>query len=54
MTVCPIAIAASCRKCPAVGICPLKRVLGDYTDQDDATQSADAGPADKPEASPKE
>ncbi len=37
MTVCPIAIAASCRKCPAVGVCPLKRVLGDYTDQDTET-----------------
>lgn len=29
MTLCPIAIVASCAKCPAVGVCPLKTVLGD-------------------------
>jgi hypothetical protein len=29
MTVCPIAIVAGCRKCPAFKICPLKGVLGD-------------------------
>jgi len=29
MTVCPIAIVAGCKKCPAVSICPLKTVLGD-------------------------
>ncbi len=29
MTVCPIAIVASCSKCPVVKICPLKTVLGD-------------------------
>lgn len=30
MTVCPIAIVASCRKCPAFTVCPLKGVIGDY------------------------
>jgi hypothetical protein len=29
MTVCPIAIVAGCRKCPAFTVCPLKSVLGD-------------------------
>jgi hypothetical protein len=29
MTLCPIAIVAGCAKCPAVGVCPLKTVLGD-------------------------
>ncbi|MBN8509087.1 MAG: hypothetical protein J0L57_10790 [Burkholderiales bacterium] len=29
MTVCPIAIVAGCRKCPAFKVCPLKTVLGD-------------------------
>jgi hypothetical protein len=29
MTICPIAIAAGCRKCPAFRVCPLKTVLGD-------------------------
>lgn len=29
MTLCPIAIAAGCKSCPAFKICPLKGVLGD-------------------------
>jgi len=29
MTICPIAIAVGCRKCPAFTICPLKSVIGD-------------------------
>jgi len=29
MTVCPIAIVAGCKKCPAFSVCPLKTVLGD-------------------------
>lgn len=31
MTVCPIAIVAGCRKCPAFSVCPLKTVLGDQS-----------------------
>lgn len=30
MTLCPIALAATCKKCPAVSFCPLKTSLGDY------------------------
>ena len=30
MTLCPIALAASCSKCPVVSVCPLKGVIGDY------------------------
>jgi hypothetical protein len=44
MTICPIAIAATCKKCPAFGFCPLKSVLGDYKPPEDAQQNA---PADK-------
>jgi hypothetical protein len=29
MIICPIAIVAGCKKCPAFKICPLKGVLGD-------------------------
>lgn len=29
MTVCPIALVATCKKCPAYSVCPLKTVLGD-------------------------
>ncbi len=30
MTLCPIALAASCSQCPAFKVCPLKSVLGDH------------------------
>ena len=30
MTLCPIALAVGCRKCPAFKVCPLKEVIGDY------------------------
>ena len=29
MTLCPIAVAVGCKKCPAFSICPLKTVIGD-------------------------
>lgn len=41
MTLCPIALAAGCRSCPAVGVCPLKRVLGDYSDPEDTKPNPD-------------
>jgi hypothetical protein len=44
MTVCPIALMATCQKCPAVNVCPLKTVLGDYKKPEESGQSA---PADK-------
>jgi len=30
MTLCPIARAVGCKKCPIVALCPLKGVIGDY------------------------
>ena len=36
MTLCPIAIAAGCRKCPAFSICPLKGVIGDQGKEADS------------------
>lgn len=38
MTLCPIAIVASCKKCPAFSICPLKTVIGDHA-KEEATQT---------------
>ena len=29
MTICPIALAVGCEKCPAFKFCPLSTVLGD-------------------------
>jgi hypothetical protein len=47
MTVCPIAIVAGCKKCPAYSVCPLKGVLGDYRKDEDPAA------ADKPGAAAK-
>jgi hypothetical protein len=30
MTLCPIALAIGCRKCPIFKVCPVKGVIGDY------------------------
>ena len=30
MTLCPIALAVGCKKCPAFSVCPLKSVIGDF------------------------
>ena len=46
MTLCPIAVVAGCKKCPAFAVCPLKTVIGD------APKVADP-PQAKPPAAPK-
>lgn len=40
MTLCPIAIVASCAKCPAVSVCPLKTVLGDAPKKEEQKPAA--------------
>ena len=32
MTLCPVAIAVTCRKCPIVSVCPVKTAIGDYVE----------------------
>lgn len=46
MTICPIALAVGCQKCPAVSVCPLKSVLGDHKPDDKA--SSKPGSTGKP------
>jgi len=43
MTLCPIAIAVGCKKCPAFRVCPLKGVLGDQAEGGDAKPSQAPG-----------
>jgi hypothetical protein len=35
MTLCPIALAVGCRKCPVFTVCPVKGVIGDYKKSED-------------------
>jgi hypothetical protein len=30
MTLCPVALAVTCKKCPVFKICPAKGVIGDH------------------------
>jgi hypothetical protein len=30
MTLCPIAVIASCKQCPAFSFCPAKSIIGDH------------------------
>ena len=46
MTICPIAIAIGCKKCPIFKICPVKTSLGDMP------KPAEAKPAPKAAAKP--
>lgn len=42
MTVCPVAIAVGCQKCPIFKACPVKSVIGDHKIDPDSNP-ADAG-----------
>jgi len=42
MTICPIALTVTCKKCPAFNVCPLKAVLGDYKNPEKTPQGAPA------------
>ena len=49
MTLCPIALAVGCKKCPAFSVCPLKGTIGDYKpDAKSGKPTADA--ASKPKS----
>lgn len=47
MTLCPIAVVAGCRKCPAFKICPLKSVIGDMPSSSAAKPATAAKPKAK-------
>lgn len=43
MTLCPIALAVGCKKCPAFSVCPLKSVIGDYKKPEETRRTPQAG-----------
>jgi hypothetical protein len=47
MTLCPIALAVGCRKCPAFSVCPLKSVIGDQPKAADTPAAKSDAPASK-------
>jgi len=49
MTLCPIAILAGCKRCPALTFCPLKGLIGNYRKQEEAQTKQQADEADRDE-----
>jgi hypothetical protein len=47
MTLCPIALAVGCKKCPAFSVCPLKGTIGDHKPDEKGSKPA-AGSGAKP------
>ena len=47
MTLCPIALAVGCEKCPAFSFCPLTTVLGDQEKEDEVDASPMASAHDR-------
>ena len=43
MTLCPIAIVAGCKKCPAFSACPLKGVIGDHKEEPPTGKPTESG-----------
>lgn len=54
MTICPIAIAVGCKKCPIFKICPVKSIIGDMPKASEVKPAAKsaARPATKAGAKP--
>ena len=50
MTLCPIALVAGCKKCPAVTVCPLKSAIGDYQKPGETQTKQDAEKAPRRKA----
>jgi hypothetical protein len=42
MTLCPIALAVTCRRCAIVSVCPVKTVIGDYVAPKSAKPAAES------------
>jgi hypothetical protein len=37
-TLCPVALAVGCKKCPLFDVCPVKSIIGDYKKGAEATE----------------
>lgn len=43
MTICPVAIAVGCKKCPVFSICPAKSIIGDQAKPGETGPEQSAG-----------
>ncbi len=47
MTLCPVAIAVGCKKCPVISVCLVKGVIGDYRKPEETQTKQQADNAKK-------
>ena len=47
MTICPVAIAVGCKRCPVFAVCPAKSTLGDQPAKPEAAAAPPVKPAAK-------
>ena len=43
MTLCPVAVAVGCRKCPIFSLCPAKSIIGDQPRKSEAPADSKEG-----------
>lgn len=51
MTICPVALAVGCAKCPIFKVCPVKGLIGDYVQP--SAPSSSSPSASRPPAAKK-
>jgi hypothetical protein len=49
MTLCPIALAVGCKRCLAFSVCPVKGVIGDFKETEQAETKQQANQAERDE-----
>jgi hypothetical protein len=47
MTLCPVALAVGCKRCPVFAICPVKSLIGDYRPEAKQPARPESKPARK-------
>lgn len=48
MTICPVALAVGCKRCPIFAVCPAKSIIGDQPAEADSVEpTTPAAPAAK-------
>lgn len=47
MTLCPVALAVGCKRCPVFAICPAKSLIGDYRPESEKSPKAEPKSAGK-------
>jgi len=47
MTLCPVALAVGCKRCPVFSVCPANSLIGDYKPEAPKSQQAESKSAGK-------